>query len=71
MKINGQFFDIFLRLLKLFNYQFLLEKNENNGLIRTICFIFIFLQIFVLSLSYLRTQSYESFSKVELHKNVG
>jgi hypothetical protein len=47
---------IFLRFLKLFNYQFMLKKNWNYSLIR---------------LSYLSTQSDESFSKAELNINVG
>jgi hypothetical protein len=67
----GQFLNFFLRLLKSFNYQFLVKKNGNNGLIRTIFQIYFFLQIVVLSLTDLRTQSDELFSKAELYKNVG
>jgi hypothetical protein len=64
----GLFF--FLRLLKLLNYQFLL-KNWKQSSDSDPNFLICFHLIFVLSLSYQRTQSNESFSKVELYKNVG
>jgi hypothetical protein len=72
---NRTIFSFFLSLLKLFKYQFLLKKVETMVWFGSFVLVYFSLNYFAQfkaqTLSYLKTQSDESFSKAELYKNVG